>query len=344
VRPTAVLPHREPHRVLDPSGSVVGPLPDLDLEAVGRMYRTMALVRHLDARMLNLQRQGRVGFYGTCTGQEAAPVAAAEAAAPDEWIFPALREGAAMLHRGYPLTPYLCQVFGHVGDPARGRQMPSHQASAEVRFVSWSSCIGTQLPQAVGAARVAARAGRAVLAFLGDGATSTGDFHVALHAAGTEGVPCVFVCQNNHWSISVPARAQTGARTFAEKAHGYGLAHARVDGNDALAVHAALSEALERARSGAGGALIELLTYRMGAHSSSDDPRAYRSDTEVDVWRARDPLIRIEAFLRRRGWDDARFDVQADAIREEVDAAIREAENAGPFAPGELEEDVWSAG
>src|SRR6202158_5879304 len=150
------------------------------------IYRAMLLIRTLDERMMTLRRQGRVGFYGACTGQEAACIGSAFALRPSDWIFPALREGAAMLLRGYPLVPYLAQVFGNSGDPAKARQMPSHQSSRTVNQVSWSSCIGTQLPQAVGAAWAAKlkRDDSVVMAFLGDGATSSADFHVAMNFAG----------------------------------------------------------------------------------------------------------------------------------------------------------------
>ena len=179
------------------------------------VYRAMLLIRTLDERMMTLQRQGRVGFYGACTGQEAAAIGSAFALRPTDWIFPALREGSAMLLRGFPLVPYISQVFGNSGDPTKGRQMPSHQAARSVNQVSWSSCIGTQLPQAVGAAWAAKlkRQDTVVMAFLGDGATSSADFHVAMNFAGVFQVPLVFVCQNNHWSISVPTSRQTASRT-----------------------------------------------------------------------------------------------------------------------------------
>src|SRR5258708_22548036 len=179
-----------------------------------RLYREMVRLRTVDERMMTLQRQGRVGFYGACTGQEAATLASAIALEKSDWIFPALREGGAMLLRGFPLVPYLCQIFGNSGDETKGRQMPSHMAAKSVHQVSWSSCIGTQLPQAVGATIAARITGNrtAVAGYRGDGATSEGDFHVAMNFAGVFKPPVVFICHNNHWAISLPTAMPTASQ------------------------------------------------------------------------------------------------------------------------------------
>ncbi|MBI3070603.1 MAG: 3-methyl-2-oxobutanoate dehydrogenase [Deltaproteobacteria bacterium] len=271
-------------------------VPRKTLESI---YGWMVRLRALDERMLTLQRQGRVGFYGSVTGQEAVPIAAAHAVEATDWVFPALRESSIMLVRGYPLARYVAQVFGNAGDGQKGRQMPSHMAAREVNVVSWSSCIGTQLPQAVGAAYAMKlrRERKIALAFLGDGATSTADFHYAMNFAAVFGAPVVFVCQNNHWSISVPTKAQTASETLAQKAVAYGMPGAQVDGNDAEAVFVAVREAAERARAGAGPTLLEAVTYRIGAHSSSDDPTRYRDEREVAMWRGCDPIERLRGRL-----------------------------------------------
>ncbi len=203
-----------------------------------RAYREMKRLRALDARMILLQRQGRVGFYGAAQGQEAVPIATGLAVAEGDWVFPALREQSVMLVRGFPLRAFVAQVFGNSGDILKGRQMPSHPSGRAVNQVSWSSCIGPQLPQAVGAAWAmrARKTGAVSVGFMGDGATSQADFHSAMNFAGVWKVPCVLVCQNNHWSISVPTAKQTASRTFAVKARAYGLPGVRVDGNDLLAV------------------------------------------------------------------------------------------------------------
>ncbi len=320
-----------------------GPRPSPEL--LLRLYREMLRLRTLDERMMTLQRQGRVGFYGACTGQEAATLASAIALEPSDWIFPALREGGAMLLRGFPLVPYLCQVFGNSGDETKGRQMPSHMASRSVNQVSWSSCIGTQLPQAVGAAMAARIKGdrTVVAAYMGDGATSEGDFHVAMNFAGVFKPPVVFVCQNNHWAISVPTSRQTASESIAVKAVAYGFPGVKVDGNDAVAVYGAVKEAVDRARGGGGPTLVECETYRIGAHSSSDDPTRYRDEREVEAWRKRDPIERLRARLGADGlWSD-RQDAELRArLLDEVNAAIAEAEQK-PDPPREgLFEDVYS--
>ncbi|BDG07707.1 thiamine pyrophosphate-dependent dehydrogenase E1 component subunit alpha [Anaeromyxobacter paludicola] len=332
-------------RVLDEEGRVVGPPPELAPERLLRLHRAMVLQRVLDERMLTLQREGRVSFYGACTGEEAACLASAAAAEPDDWIFPALRQSGAMLLRGFDLVTWLCQVFGNAGDALKGRQMPSHMSGREVNQVSWSSCIGSQLPQAVGAALAMKLRGdrRVALAYIGDGGTASADFHAAMNFAGVLEPPVVILCQNNHWAISTPTAAESGSATIAVKARAYGLPGARVDGNDALAVYAATRTAVERARDGGGPSFLELETYRIGAHSTSDDPRVYRDEAEVEVWRRRDPLARLGAYLRGRGLLD---DAAAAALRVELEAlvhrAVAEAEALPAPARETLLEDVYA--
>src|SRR5688572_28709204 len=197
--------------------------PRLPLELVLRAYREIKRLRVLDARMILLQRQGRVGFYGACTGQEATPIASGLVLEQGDWVFPALRESSIMLVRGFPLKLYIAQIFGNSVDVLKGRNMPSHMAGRAVNQVSWSSCIGPQIPQAVGAAWAAKMLKKGqtksdvVLGFLGDGATSQPDFHAAMTFAGVFQVPCVMICQNNHWAISVPSARQSASQTFAVK-------------------------------------------------------------------------------------------------------------------------------
>src|SRR5262245_14664787 len=212
---------------------------ELTDERLLKMYRTMALIRVLDQRMLNLQRQGRIGFYGTATGQEAAVVGSAAALEDHDWIFPALREGGAALHRGYPLERLICQLIGNAGECSLGRQMPCHYSFREGGYVSVSSVIGTQIPQATGAA-MAARIRKdpvVVMGYLGDGATSATDFHTALNFAAVFAAPVVFLCQNNQWAISVPFSKQTASEGVAVKAEAYGMPGVAVDGNDLAAVY-----------------------------------------------------------------------------------------------------------
>jgi pyruvate dehydrogenase E1 component alpha subunit/2-oxoisovalerate dehydrogenase E1 component alpha subunit len=319
--------------------------PNVPQATLLRAYREMKRLRILEARMTRLQRQGRVGFYGSAQGQEAVPIAAGLAVDPDDWVFPALREQSVMLVRGFPLRAFVAQVFGNSGDVLQGRQMPSHMSGRAVNHVSWSSCIGTQLPQAVGAAwAMRARKTSAVsVGFLGDGATSQADFHSAMNFAGVWKVPCVLVCQNNHWSISVPAEKQTAARTFAVKARAYGVPGLRVDGNDLLAVWGVMRGALERARSGGGPTFVEAETYRMGPHSTSDDPSRYRSQDEVEAWAAKDPLARLRRHLVHQGVVSEASDAELESqLTAEIGAAVDEVEAMPPPDRESLLGDVYA--
>lgn len=331
--------------VLREDGSADPARASIPVATLVRAYREMKRLRVLDARMMLLQRQGRIGFYGTCTGQEATPIAAALVIEKDDWVFQALRESSMMLVRGFPLTRYIAQIFGNAHDVLKGRMQPSHMASRSVNQVSWSSCIGPQIPQAVGAAWAAKLRGdkTVVLGFLGDGATSQPDFHNGLNFAAVFRVPCVVVCQNNHWAISVPASRQSASETFAVKGRAYGVPSYRVDGNDFLAVFTVLQEAVERARSGAGPTFVECVTYRIGAHSSSDDPTRYRSQEEVERWMRKDPFLRLRRHLDHLGvWNDSLEEELEKELNAEIGAAIAEVEAHGPPGRASLFEDVYA--
>lgn len=307
--------------------------PSLSEDDALRLYRGMMLERILDNRMLALQRQGRIGFYGPSIGQEAAIVGAAMAMHADDWIVPQYREPGAALIRGMPLKDLISQLIGNSADPVKGRQMPCHYAYRKGNYLSISSPVGTQLPHAVGIAwgMKLRKARTAVLVYFGDGATSTSDFHVAMNFAGVYRVPCVFLCNNNQWAISVPVSHQTATATLAEKAQAYGFSGVRVDGMDALAVYRATLDAAESARAGEGPTLVEAVTYRMGPHSSSDDPSRYRDEKEVATWRARDPLLKFRKYLEKAdGWDDGREAALEQEIGDAITAAVAEAEKAPP--------------
>lgn len=319
--------------------------PKLPLATILRAYREIKRLRVLDARMILIQRQGRIGFYGACTGQEATPIAAALAIEPGDWVFQALRESSMMLVRGFPLTKYIAQIYGNDLDLLKGRQMPSHMSGREVNQVSWSSVIGPQIPQAVGAAWAAKLKGdkTVTLGFMGDGATSQPDFHNAMNFAAVFKTPCVLICQNNHWAISVPSARQSASATFAIKGRAYGVPSVRVDGNDVLAVFAAVRSAVDRARAGDGPTFIECLTYRIGAHSTSDDPSRYRTQEEVDEWMRRDPLMRLRRHLDRLGaWDDAKEEALEKELNEEIGAAITEVERHGAPDRATIFDDVYA--
>lgn len=323
-------------------GAELPALPDARLL---ELYRVMSLMRAIDLRLEGLQRMGRIGFFGSARGQEAAVVGSGAALEPDDWVFPALRESGIMLLRGFPLSRYFAHMFGNAHDVLKGRMQPMHFAAREVNQVSWSSCMATQLPQAVGAAygMKLRREPRVALAFSGDGATSEPDFHAALNFAGVWRVPAVFVVQNNQWAISVPVTRQTAAATIAVKARAYGFPGVRVDGNDLLAVHREVGAAVERARRGEGPTLLELVTFRMGGHSSADDPTRYRNAAEVDPWARRCPLQRLRTWLEASDrWDAAREEAMQEELRAELNQAVREAEAAAPPPPVSLLEDVYA--
>ncbi len=332
-------------RVLDEGGRLVGEEPALPRRSLLELYSHMALVRLLDTRLMNLQRQGRIGFYGVSTGEEAAAIGSGYALKPEDWVFPALRQGGVALMRGMPLSVYIAQCYGNALDVQKGRQMPCHYAYKRANFVAWSSCIGTQLPHAVGAAWAARFKGdpRVMMAYLGDGATSEGDFHVAMNFAGVFRVPVVFFCQNNQWAISVPLSRQTASENIAVKAQAYGFEGVRVDGNDVLAVYEVTRRAVEKAREGGGPTLIEAVTYRLGGHSSSDDPSRYRDPREVERWQRLDPLARFRKYLEARGlWDEKKEIQLHEKLNEQISRAIREAEAAPPLPLETLIEDVYA--
>jgi pyruvate dehydrogenase E1 component alpha subunit/2-oxoisovalerate dehydrogenase E1 component alpha subunit len=310
------------------------------------LYRGMHLIRAIDHRMLALQRQGRIAFCGLTTGQEAAVIGSGAAIEKEDWVFPALREAGVALLRGFPISRFFAQMFGNGHDVLKGRMQPMHFADRSVNQVSWSSCIATQLPHAVGAAYAMKlkKDGRVALAYMGDGATSEHDFHSALNFAAVWKVPCVFVCQNNQWAISVPFSKQTASDGIAVKAQAYGMPGVRIDGNDLLAVYGAVKEGVDRARAGGGPTLVEAVTFRMGGHSSADDPTRYRSSEEVAYWQARDPIPRFRAYLESRSlWDEEREKALEEQLRSEINAAVKEAESAGPPAVDTLFSDVYAA-
>ncbi len=317
-------------------------IPDQDLL---KLYRTMALTRQFDDRMLKLQRQGRIAFYLQSLGEEAAHIGAAYALEDKDWIYPSYREPGAAFYRGFPLTKYVSQLMGNANDPIKGRQMPVHFSYREGNFTSVSSPVGTQIPQAVGTAWAAklAKDPIVVLAYFGEGATSQGDFHVGLNFAGVFKTPCIFFCRNNGYAISVPLSRQTASESIAIKAKAYGIEGVRVDGNDILAVIKATREAADRARRGDGATLIEAVTYRRGAHSSSDDPRMYRTDEEVERQTLLDPIFRFRKYLEEKKlWNDQKEDALQEEIKNEIITAVVESEKFGPPPVESMFEDVFA--
>jgi pyruvate dehydrogenase E1 component alpha subunit/2-oxoisovalerate dehydrogenase E1 component alpha subunit len=318
--------------------------PELDPAEEHALLEWMLLIRALDEKLMLLQRQGRIAFFGPSAGQEASVVGSGFVARQQDWIYPALREGGILLMRGFPIERWFGQLFGNSLDTQKGRQMPMHFSSAAHRFVSLSSVIATQLPQAVGCAWAAKIRGDdvVVFGFIGDGGTSEGDFHAAMNFAAVGKVPCVIVCQNNQWAISVPLSKQTASQGIAIKSVAYGMPGVRVDGNDVLAVVQSVREAHERARKGEGPTLVELVTYRRSGHSSSDDPTRYRTESDAEPWLLVDPIERFEKHLAAKGRLDApRKDAMLASIRQRIDAALKTAEAAPPPPAGSLFDDVY---
>ena len=289
-------------------------------ETLLRLHRTMLLARRFDERLLSLQRQGRIGTFPPIAGQEAAHLGAVAMLRPSDWIVPAFREMAADIWRGRSLESIIVynNGFNEAGRiPAERNDLPT------------SIPVGSQLLHAVGIAWAIKYRGRddMALAFFGDGATSQGDFHEALNFAGVFQVPVVFVCQNNQWAISIPRAKQTRSQTLAQKALAYGITGIQVDGNDLLAVYAAADEAVKRARTGAGATLIECVTYRMAVHTTADDPKRYRTDTEVEEWRRRDPIPRFQGYLTAKGLLTADLlSAEEAAVQTQIQAAVDRAE------------------
>ena len=333
-------------RVLRDDGTVLPSAdPKLPPATMLFLYEQMVQVREFDRRMLMLQRQGRIGFYGPILGQEAATVGSTAAMEARDWVFPALREGAAAMMRGLPLEEAIHQLIGNGKDRCKGRQMPCHYTYKEGNYYGMSSVIGTQISHAVGAAMAAKTRGDdvVVLGYMGDGATSANDFHCGMNFAAVYRAPCILFCQNNQWAISVPISKQSASETIAQKGEAYGMPSVRVDGNDILAVYSVTKAAVERARNGEGPTFIEAVTYRRLGHSSSDDPTKYRDESEVKAWEQKDPVDRFRKFLIARGlWDDTKETALKERIAKAVNDAIAAAEDVGPPADETLVTDVYA--
>ncbi len=312
--------------ILDEDGRVRdgATVPDLDDAELVEMYREMRLGRHFDQRAVSLQRQGRMGTFPPMSGQEGAQVGSAHALRDDDWIIPSYREHAAVYGKDVGLAETLQYWMGD----ERGNQMdgkPVFPAAVP---------IATQIPHATGLAWASKLKDedRVFMCYFGDGATSEGDFHEGLNFAGVFDTPSIFFCNNNQWAISVPRERQTASQTIAQKATAYGFDGVQVDGMDPLAVYKVTRDAVEKARNPDGDAprptLIEAVQYRFGAHTTADDPSVYRDDEEVEQWKDRDPIDRLEKYLREEGiLDDERIETITDEIEDEVADAIDAAES-----------------
>jgi pyruvate dehydrogenase E1 component alpha subunit len=339
----AQLSHASERRVLDPSGHLLADAdePDIADDELLTIYEDMLQARRFDRRVVSLNRQGRIGSFPPMYGQEAAQVASAHALADGDWIVPSYRDHGALMTHGLPLHQILLYYMGHEA----GNAIPE-----DVNALPINGSVGSQLVHATGMAWadvIRRTVESAYVCYFGDGATSQGFAQEAMNFAGVFDTPTVFFCQNNGWAISVPQERQTAADTFAQKAHAYGFEGVRVDGMDPLAVYETTREALAKARNPADGeprpTLIEAVVYRLGAHSTADDPSVYRDDDEVAEWREKDPLPRMETFLRSTGrLDDERKDAIVARVDEQVDRAIETAESFGDADPRQMFEHVYA--
>ncbi|ADV66751.1 pyruvate dehydrogenase (acetyl-transferring) E1 component subunit alpha [Deinococcus maricopensis] len=323
-------------QVLNEHGEVVRPDLLPDASTLTMLYRAMRRIRHFDERAVVLHRQGRMGVFPPYGGMEASQAGTALALTPEDWLLPTYRDTGAALAYGLPVST----TVAYWRTSPHGWAMPEH-----LKVLPFYIPIATQYPHAVGCAVAEARQGtqNVAMAYIGDGGSSEGQFHEALNFAGALNAPCVFILQNNGWAISVPTRTQTRATNLSKRADGYGIPGVRVDGNDIIAVYHAASEAVARARRSEGPTLIETVTYRVKPHTVSDDPSRYRTEDLTREWEAKDPVVRLAAYLRaQKLWDDAHEDALQSEIVEEFEAAVREADTYPEPSPTEILDHVFA--
>ncbi len=318
------------HRVIDEHGELNGDLPDPNLarEEVQRIYEAMALLRAIEARGWKLQRSGRIAFWIPMQGQEGYQCGAVHALNDEDWIFRGHREMAGWIMRGASLEKLFAQFFGARDEPLRGRRLPCLIGDRSINLVSPATPVGSFLPHALGAAWGMKLKGlqSRVLCFFGDGGTSRGEFHSAMNFAGIHRPPAIFICANNCWAVTTPLECQTASDDFASKADAYKVCNLRIDGNDPLAAYAVTREAHEKAGE-VGTTLIEAVTYRLGFHTSSDNPDLYRKKAEDEAWAKWDPIRRTRLYMQGRDWwsDDDESSMQL-RFESSIQAAIEAAQ------------------
>ena len=322
-------------------GAAVAPMSS---ELATKIYTDMLYTRLLDERMVGAQRQGRLSFYLTCTGEEASVAGTIAAFQSDDMVMAQYREQLALRYRGFTTEQFMNQLFSNIEDLGKGRQMPVHYGSRELHFMTISSPLATQIPQAAGYAYGQKLAGKnaCTLCYFGEGAASEGDFHAGLNMAAVLKCPVVFVARNNGYAISTPSSEQFAGNGIASRGVGYGIKTIRVDGNDILAVYSAAVEARKIAVEQQQPVLIETMSYRLGAHSTSDDPTGYRSREEEQLWRENDPISRMKNWLvKQNWWDEQREEALQAEFRQEILAQVKIAEKRPKPALNELIADVY---
>jgi len=318
-------------KILKQDGSVYegSDMPDMDEALAVKVYKTFVFHRVLDERMVASQRQGRLSFYMAALGEEAASVGGAAGLKPQDMIMSQYREQGALMFRGFSLENFMNQMFSNEKDLGKGRQMPIHYGSSELNYMTVSSPLGTQIPQATGYAYGQKLQGldEVTLCYFGEGAASEGDFHAGLNMAAVQEAPVIFFCRNNGYAISTPSDEQFKGNGIASRGVGYGIKTLRVDGNDILAVIKATQTARAYALKENAPVLIEAMSYRLGAHSTSDDPSGYRTREEEEKWQANDPILRMKNWmLAQNWWDEEQEKLLFEELREKVLAAVKVSE------------------
>jgi 2-oxoisovalerate dehydrogenase E1 component alpha subunit len=320
--------------------------PNISLSTAEKILHTMQYIRVLDERMVAAQRQGRISFYLACTGEEASTVASAAALEPQDMIMSQYREQGALAYRGFTSKEFMDQMFSNENELNKGRQMPIHYGSKALNFMTISSPLGTQIPQASGYAYGQKMAGQSAITicYFGEGAASEGDFHAGLNMAAVLDCPVIFFCRNNGYAISTPSEEQFVGDGIASRGLGYGIRTIRVDGNDVLAVYTATEKAREIALQLNCPVLIEAMTYRLAAHSTSDDPTGYRSKDEEQVWRDKDPVVRFSTWMNNQGWLNEQHNLAyIEQTRQEVLTELKRAEKVPISRIDEIVEDVYDS-
>ena len=319
-------------------------LPNIDQALATKIYETLVFHRVLDERMVASQRQGRLSFYMAALGEEAASVGGAAGLEPQDMIMAQYREQGALMFRGFSLENFMNQMFSNEKDLGKGRQMPIHYGSSELNYMTISSPLATQIPQAAGYAYGQKIQGlnAVTLCYFGEGAASEGDFHAGLNMAAVHNAPVIFFCRNNGYAISTPSDEQYKGNGIASRGVGYGIKTIRIDGNDILAVLKATQIAREYATTENKPVLIEAMSYRLGAHSTSDDPSGYRTRDEEEKWEKHDPVSRMKNWmLSNSWWDEAREEKLSATYREQVLAAVKVSEKINKPPLEDLISDVY---